>query len=560
MMESASAHCFTNTYAFRIEGLPFDEVQGQSRLFLDYLKSPESLKRFYPEAVRSHVELPKRIPSVLSAHTIDRGLLCDALADINSAMGCGRETLVNIDMLRKEDCVAVVTGQQAGLFSGPLFTVYKALSAIRLAKCLRDRGHNAVPVFWIATEDHDFAEVARTFVIDKDGGLREVGNRPERSSDRLPVGKVVLEDSIRGAVDELFAELPHTEFSAELRAAVEDAWCPGMPFGDAFGRFFSGLFKEHGLIMMCPMDERLKRLASPLYVEAISRADELVEALRARSSELLGDGYHAQVHIAEDYFPVFWQGDDGARHALRRTEGGKIATKDGSREFTVEELLETARTEPGRISPSVVLRSVVQDFLLPTVAYFGGAAEIAYFAQSGEAYRTLGRPVTPILHRQSFTIVEPKHRKALEKYGLVFEDLFEGPERLLPRIVESHLNADAAEVFWRAEERIGGELQRIAEALDKLDPTLEGNLSIRRRKILYHIEALRRKFHAAQVRKDSEVRARIDATFAALLPNRHLQERSLNVCCFINRYGPKFIDWIYESIDLDSRDHRIIQL
>jgi uncharacterized protein YllA (UPF0747 family) len=219
-----------------------------------------------------------------------------------------------------------------------------------------------------------------------------------------------------------------------------------------------------------------------------------------------------------------------------------------------------AAEEPQRFSPSVVLRSVVQDYLLPTVCYFGGAAEIAYFAQSAEVYRILERPVTPIFHRQSFTIIEPKHAKTLKKYDLELKDLFAGIENLMPQIVERFLNPETAKVFAEVDFSINAELNRLDRKLSEIEPTLAESLANRRRKIAYHISNLRTKFHTAQARRDAVVKRQIETAFASLVPNKHLQERTVNVSSFIDRHGLYLIDWIYQAIDLDDKAHRIIYL
>jgi bacillithiol biosynthesis cysteine-adding enzyme BshC len=552
--------CPSGKIILQTESLPFSEIPQQSKLFVEYQQNPLALKRYYPSAVESHTQISSRIPEVLANHKADRGLLCDALEGMNIKSGASDKTLENIALLRDSDCVAVVTGQQSGLFSGPLYTIYKALSAVRLTECLRGRGFKVVPVFWIATEDHDFEEVSKTFVIDRSAQLAELKNEPKRCYENLPVGYIKLDDSIKQTIDELFAELPVTEFTPELKQTIEEAWKSGSYYGDAFAAFLNKLFGAYGLIILCPLDERLKRLASPVYVEAIRKSEEIVSALRTRSRELQENGYHAQVLIGEDYFPLFWQAKDHTRNALKKSESGTFKTKDNAREFTLEELAEIAEREPGRFSPSVVLRSVVQDYLLPTVCYFGGAAEIAYFAQSGEVYRLLNRPVTPIFHRQSFTIFEPKHARTLEKYDLELKDLFVGYENLLPQIVEKFLNRETGKIFAEAEKKINLELNKLDRNLAELEPTLADNLATRRRKILYHIGALRNKFHHAQIRKDETINRRIETLFTALLPHKHLQERTLNVNNYLNNYGLYFIDWIYEAIDLDDKGHRIIYL
>ncbi len=560
MDQEKSDFCLPVNNSLQVESLPFSDIPGQTKLFTEYQQNPLSLKNYYPNIVASHTEISNYIPKVLENYKVDRDAVCDALEEMNKKFGAGEKTLENINLLREKDCVAVVTGQQAGLFSGPLYTIYKALSAIKLTECLRGRGIKAVPVFWIATEDHDFEEVSKSALINKNGKLKELKNEPKRCYENLPVGYVKLDDSIRETIEILFDELPETEHTTELRNFVEEMWVSGSYFSDAFALLLTKLFDKYGLIMLCPLSEKLKKIAAPVYVEAIKKSDEIVRSLIERSNELVEKGYHAQVLVTEDYFPLFWQAQDNTRNALKKSKTGTFKTKDASREFTLEELAEIAGREPQRFSPSVVLRSVVQDYLLPTVCYFGGAAEIAYFAQSGEVYRILERPVTPIFHRQSFTVVQPKHKRTLEKYDLNFKDLLRGKDEILPHIVENFLNPEMAKIFDEAEEKINDELNKLNVNLAGIEPTLAESLGNRRRKIIYHIGNIRNKFHKAQIEKDETIQRRIETAFETLLPNKHLQERTLNVLSFLDIYGFYFTDWIYDAIDLDDKAHRIIYL
>ena len=560
MKQEIICSCPTGNMVLQTESLPFSEVPHQSKLFIDYQNNPLELKKYYPLAVESHTQISQRIPEVLENYKADRNMLCDVLEEMNKSCKASEKTLENIKLLRDEDCVAVVSGQQAGLFTGPLYTIYKALSAVKMTECLTARGFKAVPVFWIATEDHDFEEVSKVSVINSNGELVEIKNEPKRCYENLPVGYVNLDDSIKPTIGELFDELPHTEFTDELRNLVEKTWKSGVDYGDAFARLLTDFLGKYGLIVLCPLDVRLKKLATPVYVDAIRKSDEIVSALRERSKELENAGYHAQVLVTEDYFPLFWQSKDRTRHSLKKSTSGTFKTKDIEREFTLEELAEIASQEPQRFSPSVVLRSVVQDFLLPTICYFGGAAEIAYFAQSAEVYRILERPVTPIFHRQSFTIVESKHAKTLKKYNLKLKDLFVGIENLTPQIVEKYLNRETGEMFAEVDGNINAELNRLDQKLSEIEPTLAESLAHRRRKIAYHISNLRTKFHNAQMRKDKIISHRIETALNSLVPNKHLQERTLNANSFINLHGLYLIDWIYQAIDLDDKEHRIIYL
>ncbi|HKC66080.1 MAG TPA: bacillithiol biosynthesis cysteine-adding enzyme BshC [Pyrinomonadaceae bacterium] len=561
-MGTTEAACYSTPEeaGLRVEALPFERIPHQSRLFLDYLRDPTALRRFYPSAVRFHHELATRAPEVLSAYKTDRRELCDALARLNRGWGATRETLANIERLREKDCVAIVSGQQAGLFTGPLYTIYKALSAVKLAGCLQQRGTSAVPVFWIATEDHDFAEVAAAEFIGCDCRLASVSVSSDMHKEGAPVGSVVLDDSIAETVKRLLDVLPTTEFTHGVESLLRETWEKGRGYGEAFARMMTKLIGCYGLILLDPLDAKLKELAAPLYREAARRAPEIASSLVTRSSELEAAGYHAQVATSENAFPLFLHTEDGARHAVARTKDGLYKMKDARREYSVEELAELAAHEPERFSPNVTLRAVVQDYLLPTVAYFGGAAEIAYFAQTAEVYRVLNRPATPILHRASMTIVERHMWRTLERYGLKLDDFFEGLDVVLARVVEEHLGTETAQAFKQSEEKINRQLDALKEQLHHVDPTLSDALETGRRKINYQLEGLRSRFHRAQMSRNSAAHRQLERAVVALYPNKTLQERHINITSLLARHGSYIISWIYDAINLGSSDHQIVYL
>src|SRR2546421_7095109 len=260
-----ACHSTPDQAGLRVESIPFDQIPQQSRLFLDYLRDPIALRRFYPEAVRHHYDLTERRERVLANYRTDRSKLCDALERINRNWGASDKTLSFINSLRDADCIAVVSGQQAGLFGGPLYTIYKALSAVKLADCLSQRGVKAVPVFWIATEDHDFAEVAAAEFIDRDCRLNRVSVPAELRAEGLPVGRVTLDQSVSATVEDLLRSLPQSEFIDELRSLLRDSYQPRQTFSAAFARMMTYLTGARGLILLDPLDHDLKQLAAPLY-------------------------------------------------------------------------------------------------------------------------------------------------------------------------------------------------------------------------------------------------------------------------------------------------------
>jgi uncharacterized protein YllA (UPF0747 family) len=347
----------------------------------------------------------------------------------------------------------------------------------------------------------------------------------------------------------------------------------------------TALIGEQGLILLDPLDPQLKQVAAPLYADAARHAHDIAIAIGNRSHELEKAGYHAQVAPSDNSFPLFWHDDKGARHALTRNEHGKYQSKSGGQqpgpgapsraarlewdgeagvdsnaEVSAEELADWALREPDRFSPNVTLRAVVQDFLLPTVAYYGGAAEIAYFAQTAEVYRILDRPATPILHRASLTLVERHTWRSLERYGIRLVDFFGGPDHVLARVVKQYLGKETSEAFDHTTQSFNNELDDLQEQLRRVDPTLAEALEKGRRKINYQIDGLRTRFNRAQVGRDEAVHRQIERAFDLLYPGKALQERHINITSLLARHGRYVVDWIYNAIELESNDHEVIYL
>ena len=561
-MSTAEAACYSTPEesGLRVETVPFERIPHQSRLFLDYLKDPVALRNFYPSAVRFHHELQQRVPQVLAAHQVDRNQVADALEAMNRRWGAPEETLNNIKLLREADTVAVVSGQQAGLFTGPLYTIYKAVSAVKLAGCLRQRNTKAVPVFWIAAEDHDFIEVSKAEIIGRDCQLKHVAASTDLHREGQPVGRVVLDDSINALIDQLFELLPNSEFADDMKALVKDAWQPGRGYVDSFATMMTSLLGRYGLIFLDPLDPAMKKIAAPLYSAAARQAPEIATAIEQRSRELETAGYHAQVLATTNSFPLFLHDEEGARRALVRVENGKYQAKDTQQQYSVEELAALALNEPQRFSPNVTLRAVVQDYLLPTISYYGGAAEIAYFAQTAEVYRVLERPATPILLRSGLTMVERHTGRVLERYGLTLADFFEGLEPVTKRVVEEHLGANTARSFDDLDQNVNQELDRLKQKLHAIDPTLGDALETGRKKIQYQLEGLRTRFVRAQMTRDEAAHRQLQRAADQLYPNKDLQERHINITSLLARHGTYVIEWIYNAINIGSNDHQVVYL
>ncbi len=537
------------------DALRFTEIPRTSKLFTDFLYDYEKVSRFYPNFGREVSPLAEHA-KVVGAQTFDRDRVADALTRINQRAGSPELTFKHIELLRKPGSVAIVTGQQAGLFTGPLYTIHKALTVIKLAACMREQGIDAVPVFWIASEDHDYEEVKWTRLIDAEGHVRTIEYTPENHPAEIPVGKVTLDGGISKSIDEFLSYLPHSEFLTEIEKALRESYAAGTGFAVAFSKLMARIFKDYGVVLLDPSDEGLKQVAAPLYAQAIEKTTEIAEALVERSQALVSAGYHAQVNVSEEMAPLFII-DDGRRVAMTQRDG-RFFVKGSDKSFGGDELAALALRCPNCFSPNVTLRPVVQDYLLPTAAYIGGPAELAYFAQLRAVYDVLERPAPCVLPRASFTIVEGRHQKTMEKYDLQLSDFFEGLHPAITKVVETSVDRNTAQAFEETEKLFNEQLNKLEEALGKADATLADSLKKSREKILYQIEHLRTRFIHASARREETTFRQVERAYTTLMPNKNFQERELNAFYFLARYGQSLIDDLYQAADVGFSNHRLI--
>jgi bacillithiol synthase len=539
------------------ETIRFSEIPKTSRLFQDFLYDFPRVERFYEAGGRDVKSLAAHAARV-TVQKFERDAVADVLEEQNREAGAGEATFANIARLRDADSVVVIGGQQAGLFTGPLFTVYKALTAIKLAAKLGEQGVKAVPMFWIASEDHDFAEVNHCRVVNREGQLVTITYTGCAPKEGKPVGAVTLREEVNSCVDELLATLPESEFVAQLAADLRATYHAGANFAGAFGKLMMRLLGHYGVVLINPLDDRLKHLAGAIYAQAMSRAPEFAAALVAQSETLEAAGYHAQVYTSRESVPLFML--DGGRRTALTQHDGVLTLKGTDHRFKADELLETVNRCPACFSPNVTLRPIVQDFLLPTVAYIGGPAEIAYFAQLRAGYQLLGRIEPVVLPRASMTLVEKRHAKTLAKHGLEFSDLFEGLPEVMAKVVERSLDAGTAAVFEETEQVFETQLEKLRASLTAVDPTLSEALKGGREKIMYQLHNLRTRFINNRAKRDEATRSQIERAFAVLYPNKGLQEREVNVSYFLARYGYELLDRLYEEVDVESREHRLVYL
>jgi bacillithiol synthase len=541
-----------------IDAISFEAIPRTSRLYHDFLYDFSRVERFYQAEGRELDSLVARAVKI-SAQPYSRDAVADVLADQNLKAGAGEAAMANIERLRQKDSVVVITGQQAGFFTGPLYTIYKALTAIKLAAQLRERGVNAVPMFWVAAEDHDFEEVNHTRLVNREGQLLTITYTACSPKEGKPVGHVKLCEEISENIDQLSAALPESEFTPRLISDLRESYQAGASFADAFGRMMLKMMGHYGVVLINPLDDRLKLVAGEIYTRAIELVPEFATQLVKQSAALEAAGYHAQVYTSPEAVPLFML-DDGRRRAIVRRDDGRFYLKGGDKSFDTHELVDTVQRCPSCFSPNVTLRPIVQDFLLPTIAYIGGPAEIAYFAQLRPNYGLLDRVEPVVLPRASFTLIEKRHAKTMSKYGIEFTDLFAGLEEVMKKVVEGSLDQNTTTIFDETEKIIEEQLEKLRHSLTTVDPTLAEALKGGREKISYQIHNLRTRFIHNRGKRDETMQQQIERLFAVLYPNKNLQEREINASYFLARYGYELIDRLYQETEIGFRDHKLVYL
>jgi bacillithiol biosynthesis cysteine-adding enzyme BshC len=534
--------------------LPFQQIPHTTRLFLDYLSHTASVRGMYP---RSPIfsEWVKDESQRVVYDAIRRNKVSEILERQNRAWGASANTLANIERF-KRGALAAVTGQQVGLFGGPLFSILKALTAVKLAEQATAAGVDCVPVFWLATEDHDLAEVNHV-ALASEHGLPERFAVESHGVEDAPVGSVRFGPEIEAVVERAAGLLGDSEVATWLRQAYR----PEETLGSAFALLFARLFADWGVILLDPSAKDFHDVAKPLFRAAIERAPELDEALLARGKALEAAGYHQQVKVTSASTLLF-EVKNGARTVVRRrhngVNGGEFVV--GEEQISRGELVNRIEAAPENFNPNALFRPVIQDYLLPTLVYTGGAAEVAYFAQSAVVYEKLLGRVTPILPRFSATLVEAKPERILTRYQLGVPDVLLGPERVRETIAARSLPPDLQTRFSEAYASVEHSMAALRESIGRLDSTLIDTAETARTSMSHQIDRLQARVARAEQQRNEVITRHADALSHALFPNKALQEREVAGVSFVARYGTALLANLYQAIHPDCHDHQVIEV
>lgn len=535
--------------------VPFSRLSGFSELFQTYCADYGRLADWYAGDWRT-LDAYRDVASRVDARSLPRDTIADLLERQHGVWGCTDAQRHNIALLRSPETLAVVTGQQVGIFGGPLYTLYKALTAVALAAHLRRAlGRAVVPVFWLEGGDHDLQEVAQTYLIQ--GGAvvqgRYQGHAPPEHGNLGSVGRLRFTRDIERVKEELMAAMPPSEFRQRAEEQWLAAYRQGATFLGAFAVSMSQLFGDTGLLFLDPESAEAKRLAAPVFSREIQSCATSY-ALLEEASRSLDRDYHAQVRPRATN--LFVTGEAG-REAILPDRDSFVLRYSGQH-YSGDALLQWIAETPERFSPNVALRPVVQDWLLPTVAYVAGPGEVAYFAQIKGLYDAFGVPM-PVVHpRASLTIVEARVQKALQRAGLEMADMGHDLERIFQRVVLNESDIDS--VFAAASPPIDTAIANMKPAIERVDPTLGRSVEATRALIRKELGKLKGRAVRAEKRKQETLYNMLAKAQAHLYPAGKPQERVLSPLYFFSRYGSKFFDTLGATVSLDTSEHQVLFL
>ena len=518
--------------------IPFSEIPQTTRLFSTYVSDFARLSAYF-----SHPATTEGVAA--SARTVK--LAPDARAALVKILRRQNERFSpdgkldaslsrNLDRLAT-GAVTIVSGQQVGLFSGPALTIYKAITAIRCAEETTQRGIDAVPIFWLATQDHDLAEANESFCCTRNG-LARYELSVQETHPGSSVGQIPLGNGIEPAVEALVQTLDGPA-AADVARMLRESYAAGETFGSAFGKLLARIFVGRGLLLIDPQNADLDRLAAPVYQAVLDRAEDLNDALLGRSHTLEEAGFHQQVKVTRESTLLFCT-VDGRREALHRTKDGAFAA--GAMTFSKAELSALLGKSPELFTANALLRPVVQDAILPTAALIGGPAEIAYLAQSQVAYEKLLGRMPVVLPRASFTLVEPPIEKFLDQYDLEIRDILGGRQHVRAKMERKALPDALSTKFDADEEALRRIVAAYRDPLERLDATLVGSVQSTQEKILGHFTKLKEKVGRAENFRTGVLDRHERILLDALYMNHELQERHLSVLPYLAAHGTQLLD------------------
>ncbi|MBN2572458.1 MAG: bacillithiol biosynthesis cysteine-adding enzyme BshC [Ignavibacteriales bacterium] len=537
----------------------FSDIPKHQSLFLDYLYEFENVKKYFNNDFRNKEKYFDIFNHLSEKERPHREIIADIIKEQYSNYSVSDLTKENIKKIKSNKTIAVVTGQQIGLFGGPLYTFYKIITTIKLCKKLQQQTDKFkfVPIFWMEGDDHDFNEIKSFNVISTDNNIINIKYDDEQPQDtnRGSVGNMTLSHKILDVLNELNNHIVDTEFKTDILNFLNSTYISGRTLSDAFKNLLFKIFDEYGLIIFNPSDAKVKEILKPIFKQEIENFRKYTDIIVNNTAEL-DDLYHAQVKI--NPVNLFYSDEEG--RFLIEPVDDEFRLRNRRKRFSKQDILDNIETHPEKFSPNVLLRPICQDYLLPTAFYIAGPSEISYFAQLIPLYK-IYNIIQPILYpRASITIVESKVNNFLSKYGLALYNLFLEDKILTNQFTNAIGEIDYDNLLHTTKNNIENLINDLKLNIQKLDKTLVGTVDNTLEKINQAIDYLKLKVDKSQETKFDTALRQLRRAKNILFPNNNLQEREINFIYFINKYSFAILKYIFDEINIELFEHQIIEL
>lgn len=532
-----------------VNDLPFNKI------FQDYITNYKNLSSFYEVNPLSEEDVKSGFESFHFDN--DRTKTVELLKEYNLQFGAGKKTIQSVERLSNEKAIAVVTGQQLTLFGGPLFTIYKILTAIHYArKWEKEFNIPCVPVFWMADEDHDYDEIAEIGILHRDDHEKISLERPSGVDSR--VAEIELDDRFQSFQKQIIESQFDTDFTDQLWRQLDNCYASGKTIGESFGKWILNIFEEYGLVLAGTAHPKIKEHVSDILIQSIKKVDQLYKTLNHTTGELKDEGYHGQVHL--QHSNLFWIDEKRNRVKLNYSDGIWSASET-EKSWTSDELIKEIEKNPEDFSPNVFLRPLMQNELIPDFAYIAGPGEMAYYAQMKGFYEHFGKKMPVIMPRFSITLMESNIERIFEKLPFDFTSYNNRIEDLEAEFIDQSDSPDIENIFEIWKKDIDKSSNDRVEEIKEIDATLEGASESAISTFFTELDKLKGKVYRSVKEQERTQLTRIKKIKTNLFPNGNLQEREVAFIYFMNKYGLNIWDELFETLRNEDPDsHKMIRL
>lgn len=522
-----------------------------------YMKQEEPVTSFFHYNINEQDVFSRRLED-LGEREFPREGLVTCIASYMESLPSSDAVETSLEKL-KNDAVAVVAGQQAGLLTGPLYTIHKIVSVIRLAREQEQKlNHPVVPVFWIAGEDHDYQEVNHIF-LEQDGKIKKNGY-PEQVVDKRMTSDVEYDPAVmKNWISSILKVLGETEFTAGLADEMDGLIREGEDIVTFFARFIMTLFKDYGLLVIDSSYGALRKLEAPYFRHLIENSREITDEVLMQQKTIQAEGFNTQLEISSDAANIFLNLQN--ERALLERDGSGFKDKNNDSFFTKEELLGILDDQPGRLSNNVVTRPLMQEWLFPTLSFIGGPGEIAYWGELKKAFEFMGMNMPPVMPRLNITILERTVAKRIEELSLSLQEVVRSGvshvrDEFLDSLKPNELEGELQEIETYLMAKYEGIKKEAAAVDSNLEPIVDKNLEIHRKQF----DFLRKRTEKSIRDKNERQLSRFDLIENSIRPNGGPQERTLNILYYMNRFGPDFVNRLTDLPFTFDGMHKVVHL